>query len=66
MPHGMGYFFGLLKSAVLILFPLSSFGPLLRMALALHSTALQADRNIGLLSMLLFTQNQNTASYQML
>ena len=39
MSYGMEYPFGQLKSAVLILFPPSSLGPSLRMALALYNTA---------------------------
>ena len=39
MAYGMEYPFGQLKSAVLILFPPSSLGPSLRMALALYNTA---------------------------
>jgi len=39
LPYGIEYPFGQLKSAVLILFPSSSFGPLLTMALVLYSTS---------------------------
>ena len=37
--YGVEYPFGQFKSVVLTLFPLSSLGPSLRMALALYSTA---------------------------
>ena len=39
MSYGMEYPFGQFKSAVLILFPLSSLGPSLQMALAWYNTA---------------------------
>ena len=39
MSHGMENPFGQFKSAVLILFPPSSWAPLLWVALALHNTA---------------------------
>ena len=39
MLYGIEYLFGHFKSAVLILFPLSSFDPSLQMALALCITA---------------------------
>ena len=39
LSRGMEYPFGQFKSAVLILFPHSSLGPLLQMALALYDTA---------------------------
>ena len=39
MSYGMEYPFGQFKPAVLILFPPSSLGPSLRMALSLYNTA---------------------------
>lgn len=39
MSYGMEYPFGQSKSTVLILYPLSSLGPSLWVALALYSTA---------------------------
>jgi len=39
MSYGTEHPFGQLESAVLILFPSSSLGPLLQMALGLHNTA---------------------------
>jgi len=39
MSHGMEYPFGQFKSAVLILFPSSSLGLSLKMALVLYNTA---------------------------
>jgi len=39
MSYGMEYLFGQFKSAILILFPLTSLDSQLRMALALYNTA---------------------------
>ena len=49
--YGMEYPFGQFKSAVLILFPPSSLGPLLQMALALY---IAAAINISVLSSIVF------------
>ena len=52
--YGMEYCFGQFKSAALILFPSSSLGPSLRLALAVqHRPA--ATINIGALLMLVFS-----------
>ena len=65
MSYGIEYPFGQFKSAVLFLFPPSSLGPSLRVALALYNASQQAPINISVLSTLFFSQKQNIA-YQTL